>query len=36
MMPEHQNCAVREEQQRHPLLDNSWLKHVSTATDMLV
>jgi hypothetical protein len=34
MMPESQSFGVREVLQRHPLLCNSELKHVSMATNI--
>jgi hypothetical protein len=36
MTPERRKCAVREAPQRHPLLANGSLTHLSPTTDELV
>jgi hypothetical protein len=36
MTPERQKYAVREAQQRCPLLNNGYLKHIPVVTNMLV
>jgi hypothetical protein len=36
MTPERRKCLVRKSQQRHLLLDNGWLKHISAVKNTRV